>query len=60
MTDYIFTNAIGDAYDFSAMIKPFTYIISAVGIFIVSYLTNILLARKLKNIDMVTSLKGNE
>ena len=42
------------------MISPFTYIISAVGTFIVSYLTNKLLARKIKKIDMVSSLKGNE
>lgn len=56
----IFVNAIGDTYDFNAMIAPFTYIISAVGTFIVSYLTNKLLARKIKKIDMVSSLKGNE
>ncbi len=60
MTDYIFVNAIGDTYDFNAMISPFTYIISAVGTFIVSYLINKLLARKIKKIDMVSSLKGNE
>ena len=29
MTDYIFKGAIGDTYDFSAIIKPITYIISA-------------------------------
>ncbi|MEE0866489.1 MAG: hypothetical protein U0L98_06845 [Clostridia bacterium] len=60
MTDYIFAKAIGDTYDFNAMIYPFSYIISAVGTFIVSYLTNKLLARKIKKIDMVSSLKGNE
>ena len=60
MTDYIFVNVIGDTYDFNAMISPFTYIISTVGTFIVSYLTNKLLARKIKKIDMVSSLKGNE
>ena len=27
MTDYIFKNAIGDTYDFSAMIKPITFIV---------------------------------
>ena len=60
LTDYIFVNAIGDTYDFNAMIKSTTYIISAVGTFIVSYLANQMLARKIKKIDMVSSLKGNE
>ena len=60
MTDYIFKNAIGDTYDFSAMIKPETFIISAIGTFIVSIIVNKFLARKIKKIDMVSSLKGNE
>ena len=60
MTDYIFKNAIGDTYDFSAMIKPATFIISAIGTFIVVYVVNQFLARKIKKIDMVSSLKGNE
>ena len=60
MTDYIFVNAIGDTYDFSTMIKPITFVVSGVGTFIVTYLVNKLLARKIKKIDMVTSLKGNE
>jgi len=60
MTDYIFVNAIGDIYDFNAMITPYTYISSGIGIFIVAYLTNQILARKIKKIDMVSSLKGNE
>ena len=60
MTDYIFKGAIGDTYDFSAMIKPLTYTVSAIGTFIVSYIVNQLLGRKIKKIDMVSSLKGNE
>jgi putative ABC transport system permease protein len=60
VTDYIFVNAIGDTYDFNAMIKPATYIISAIGTFIVVYIVNQILARKIKKIDMVSSLKGNE
>ena len=59
-TDYIFKNAIGDSYDFEAMIKPITFIFSALGTFIVVYIVNQLLARKIKKIDMVSSLKGNE
>lgn len=60
MTDYIFKNAIGDSYDFEAMIKPATFIFSAIGTFIVVYIVNQFLARKIRKIDMVSSLKGNE
>ncbi len=60
MTDYIFKNAIGDTYDFEAMIKPITFIFSAIGTFIVVYTVNQFLARKIRKIDMVSSLKGNE
>lgn len=60
MTDYIFKNAIGDTYDFSAMIKPATFVFSAVGTFVVVYIVNQFLAKKIKKIDMVSSLKGNE
>ena len=60
MTDYIFKNAIGDTYDFSAMIKPITFIVSSIGTFIVVYIVNQFLAKKIKKIDMVSSLKGNE
>ena len=60
MTDYIFKNAIGDSYDFEAMIKPATFILSSMGTFIVVYIVNQFLARKIKKIDMVSSLKGNE
>ena len=60
MTDYIFKNAIGDTYDFEAKIKAGTFIFSSIGTFIVVYIVNQLLAKKIKNIDMVSSLKGNE
>ncbi|MBR2587769.1 MAG: ABC transporter permease [Bacilli bacterium] len=60
MTDYIFKNAIGDAYDFEAMIKPATFVMSSVGTFIVVYIINQFLAKKIRRIDMVSSLKGNE
>jgi len=60
ITDYIFKNAIGDTYDFSAMIKPITFIASAIGTYVVAYVVNQFLGRKIKKLDMVTSLKGNE
>ena len=60
MTDYIFKMALSDAYDFGASIKLISYIYSAIGTWIVSYVFSKLLARKIGKIDMVTSLKGNE
>ena len=60
LTDWLFKTAIEEHYDFGASITPRTYIISALGTFIVSYIVSKFLARKIKNIDMVTSLKGNE
>lgn len=60
LTDWLFKTAIEEHYDFGAYILTQTYIISAVGTFIVSYLVSKFLARKIKNIDMVSSLKGNE
>jgi len=60
LTDWLFKTAIEEHYDFGAFINLRTYIISAIGTFVVSYLVSKFLARKIKNIDMVTSLKGNE
>ncbi|MBR0350701.1 MAG: FtsX-like permease family protein [Clostridia bacterium] len=60
LTDWLFKTAIEEHYDFGANILPQTYIISAIGTFIVSYVVSRFLARKIKNIDMVSSLKGNE
>ena len=60
LTDWLFKTAIEEHYDFGASITLRTYVISAIGTFIVSYLVSKFLARKIKNIDMVTSLKGNE
>ena len=58
--DLLFKTAIEEQYDFGASITIMTYVLSAVGTFLVSYLVSRFLARKIKKIDMVTSLKGNE
>mgnify|MGYP002623632126 CR=1 FL=1 len=58
--DYIFKNAIGDSYDFAATIRTISYVMASIGTFLVSYLISLLLSRKIRKIDMVTSLKGNE
>ena len=60
LTDWLFKTAIEEHYDFGASITLRTYVISAIGTFVVSYVVSVLLARKIKNIDMVSSLKGNE
>ena len=60
LTDWLFKTAIEEHYDFGASITTKTYIIGAVGTFLVSYFVSRILSRKIKNIDMVSSLKGNE
>ena len=60
LTDWLFKTAIEEHYDFGAYIRPITYLIAALGTFIVSYIVSKFLSRKIKNIDMVSSLKGNE
>ena len=60
LTDWLFKTAIEEHYDFGAFITTRTYIISAIGTFIISFLVSKFLARKIKKIDMVTSLKVNE
>jgi ABC-type antimicrobial peptide transport system permease subunit len=56
----IFKEALEESYDFGAHINLSTYIIAAIGTFVVSYIVSKVLAKKVKKIDMVTSLKGNE
>lgn len=60
MIDYIFKSALSDAYDFPAVIKLPSYLYATIGSFVVAILVNAILAKKVKTIDMVSSLKGNE
>ena len=60
LTDWLFKTAIEETYDFGAYIRPISYVISAIGTFIISYLVSRFLARNIKKIDMVSSLKANE
>ena len=60
MTAYIFHAALGDSYDFPASIEIRSYVIAAGSTFLVSWLVNRLLARKIRRIDMVSSMKANE
>ena len=60
MLDYIFKSALGDNYDFNAYINLVSYLYATVGSLVVSVVVNKVLSRKVKRIDMVSSLKGNE
>ena len=60
MTDYIFKSALGDNYDFTASISLKSYLLAAIGSFIVSFVVNKVLSKKVNKVDMVTSLKANE
>ena len=60
LTDFLFKTAIEEHYDFGASITIKTYVIAAIGTFVISYIVSKFLARKIKDIDMVSSLKGNE
>jgi ABC-type antimicrobial peptide transport system permease subunit len=60
LTNWIFREALDESYDFGAHINLSTYVIAAIGTFLVSYIVSKILAKKVKKIDMVTSLKGNE
>ncbi|MBP3708146.1 MAG: ABC transporter permease [Clostridia bacterium] len=60
MVDFIFKMALSDTYDFSAKIKIASYAYAIVGTYIVSFVFSKILAKKVRKIDMVTSLKGNE
>ena len=60
MIDYIFKAALGENYDFPAMISIPSYLYAVIGSFVVALVVNKILSRKVKTIDMVSSLKGNE
>ena len=60
MLSYIYTNALNETYDFPAVVEWISYVYAIIGTILVSYVMNKLLARKIKTIDMVSSLKANE
>lgn len=60
LTDWLFKTAIDEKYDFGASINIQTYIMAAVGTFLISYIVSKILSKKISSIDMVSSLKGNE
>jgi ABC-type antimicrobial peptide transport system permease subunit len=60
LTEWIFRVCLDENYDFGANINLSTYVMAAIGTFLVSYIVSKILSKKIKKIDMVTSLKGNE
>ena len=60
LTDWLFKTAIEEHYDFGAHINLISYVLAAIGTFVISYVVSKILAKKIRKIDMVTSLKGNE
>lgn len=60
MLSYIYTNALNETYDFPAVVEWISYVYAIIGTVLVSYVMNKLLARKIKTIDIVSSLKANE
>lgn len=60
LTSWLFKVCLDENYDFRVKINLSTYLIAAIGTFFVSYFVSKFLVRKIKKIDMVSSLKGNE
>lgn len=57
---YVLITALASEYELSITIKPFTYVISALLTFSVSWLVGVMVARKNKTINMVEALKDAE
>ncbi len=60
LTSYLFKACLDENYDFGVHIQSWTYIVAAVGTYLVSYLVSKQLSKKIQTIDMVSSLKANE
>lgn len=60
LTSYLFKACLDENYDFGVHIEIYTYILAALGTYLVSYIVSKYLAKKVNTIDMVSSLKANE
>ena len=60
LTAWLFKACLDEQFDFGTHINLETYIIAAIGTYLVSYFVSKILAKKISKIDMVSSLKGNE
>lgn len=60
LTSYLFKACLDENFDFGVHIELWTYVIAAIGTYLVSLCVSKYLVKKVKNIDMVSSLKANE
>ena len=60
LTSYLFKACLDENYDFGVHIEVWTYILAAIGTYLVSYFVSKKLSKKINKIDMVSSLKANE
>lgn len=60
LTSWLFKACLDANYDFATFILPKTYILAGISTIVVSLITSYYIARKIKTIDMVSSLKANE
>lgn len=59
LTSYLFKACLDENYDFDVRIEPWTYVLAAIGTYLVSYFVSKYLAKKVNTIDMISSLKAN-
>ena len=60
LTSYLFKACLDENFDFGVHIELWTYVIAAIVTYLVSLCVSKYLVKKVKNIDMVSSLKANE
>ena len=60
LTSWLFKICIDEKFDIDTHIYFITYLLGAVGTFLVSFVVSTILGRKVNSIDMVSSLKSNE
>ena len=60
LTSWLFKACLDANYDFGTYILAKTYILAGISTVVVSLITSSYIARKIKTIDMVASLKANE
>ena len=57
---WMFKYVVEESFDFTAHIRLTSYLIAALGTYLISFIVSKRLAKKIEKIDMVTSLKANE
>lgn len=60
LISYLFMVCLDESYDFEVYIEWWTYILSALGTYLTSFIVSRIISKKIKSIDMVSSLKINE